>query len=154
MAKLKIDGREVDVNVGSGGAQFTLGDSTVKVDAEGNLLGAQAFGNTIERVEDGMVITRPSGAKMKMADDGTITLLTLPKSVGLLDLSKVTNYTIQGEGDSTVHQVTFADGGQVQLTYHQGQFASLSGHRVLQRLNEEHELFIGQSAEEKPALEA
>lgn len=144
MPKLMVDGREVDVKVGPGGAQFTVGESTVNVDGEGNLVGAQAFGNTMERVEDGMIITRPNGAKLKLADDGQITMLTPPSSVGILDLSKVTNYAIRAEGDTSVHTVTFADGGHANITYHQGRLADFSGHHIQSRTNLENETFIGQ----------
>lgn len=153
MPKLIVDGREIDVNVGPGGAEFNMGGSTVKVDGEGNFVGGQAFGNTFERVDDAMILTRANGTKMKVADDGQITLLTPPKSVGILDLSKVSSYSIQEEGDISVHSVSFADGGHVQVTYHQGQFNNASGHHIQQRINEENEMFVGQYTKDEPVVE-
>ncbi|WP_338799561.1 hypothetical protein V9K81_08875 [Pseudomonas monteilii] len=151
MDKLLVDGHEIDVEVGPGGAEITSGQSTVKLDGEGKLIGAQAFGNTVERIEGGLIITRPNGAKIKMGDDGEVTLLTVPSSVGILDVSTVASYTVRADGENIIHTVSFAGGGHAQITYCREQVVAISCHQVRQRINDDNELFIEACLQDKTA---
>lgn len=147
MPKIQLGDQEVDIDVGPDGAELTVGESKVKVDAQGSLIGADVFGTQMEKVEGGMLITRPNGTKFLMGDDGGYTLMTPPKAVGISDISKVASYTIgvDGDGPGSIHRITFGDGGYANISFTgEGEFAGLSGHHLKQTFTEENELFIGQ----------
>ena len=149
MPTIQIGDQEIDVNVGPEGAEFGLGDGgKIKVDGQGRLVGAEAFGNTIQKVEGGMLITRANGSQFLMGDDGNQSLLTMPKSIGIRDMSNVASYTISKNSDGSTHRVTFEDGGYANVEYTlDGKIAGFSGHHLSQSLNEENEMLVWQFPE-------
>jgi hypothetical protein len=150
MPTFQIGDQEISVDVGPGGAELTVGESKVKLDGNGNMIGAEAFGNVLEKVEGGMLITRPNGTQIQMNDDGGYTLVTPPKSVGIKDFSKVVGYTISTDVNASVHSITFSDGGYAHITYDaNGKFVGISGHHLSQSINNDNEMFVGQYTQDE-----
>lgn len=122
----------------------------IHVDDQGNFISGEAHGNKIEQVSEGIKITRPSGMQLMMNDDGSITLLTPPKSVGIRDLSEVKSYTIEKNGDGPIHHIEFLSGGNAQVAFTtDGQFKDISGTKLMQCINKDDELLLGPSKNEE-----
>lgn len=154
MPTIQLGDQEIDVNVGPEGAEFSVGEGKVQVDAQGRLIGAEAYGNVIKKVDGGMLITRPNGSQFLMGDDGTQKMLTMPKSVGIRDIINVASYTVSTNGESSTHCVTFKDGGYANVQYTlDGQISGFSGHHLSQSLNDENEMLIWQYPEDPQKVE-
>jgi len=148
MPKIQLGDAEVDVEIGPEGAELSVGEGKVKVDAQGRLVGAEAFGSKFQKVESGMLVTREDGYQFLLGDDGSHTMMTVPRSVGITDISKVASYTISADGDGSTHRVTFGDGGYANIGFtSEGKFSNLSGHRLSQTITAENDLIIGQYPE-------
>lgn len=148
MPKILIGDQELDLNVGEGGAEFTSGDTRVVVNGEGQIVSAEAFGSNIQKVEGGMLVTRPNGFQMIMKDNGGFQLVTPPSSVGIEDLSKVIGYEVVDHGDRKVHQVRFADGGHANISFAaNGDFAGLDGEKMGMQINNDNQLMVGSKPE-------
>jgi hypothetical protein len=102
---------------GENGSEFSVGESTVRVNAKGELMGAEAFGNQIEVIEGGFRVTRADGSVFTVID-GSIEMTNFsPKKVGLSDLSQVASYTITNTEQGSVHRAQFVKGGCAEVTY-------------------------------------
>lgn len=127
-----------------GGAELVYGKHKLNVDPHGKFR-VDSDGNTLEQVDGGVIITRPSGFKAKMLDGGGIEFYTKPKSVGIHDLSQVASFGINVEGTTSTHTVVFKNGDTAQVIYKDGVFDDLVSSRLGHYLNSSDELFIGQS---------
>lgn len=146
MSKTKIGDTEFGVEAIQDGAEFTIGDSKVQVDSQGQLIGAQAFGNIIECVDGGIKVTRPDGSTMTLDKDGKTTIEDLtPKSIGIKDLAEIELYTVTVSDQSRIHRIDFVNGGNCEVSYTpSGTFSSLSGSNVQQSINKDNEILISQ----------
>lgn len=146
MSKHKVGGTDVEIEGGLDGSELTIGENKVKLDKEGNFVGAEAFGNIMEKIEGGMKITRPDGSVMIMHDSGGVSIEKLvPESVGIKNLAEVESYEIRETDEGRVHRVNFVGGGHVETTYlENGTFVSLSGNNVLQSISNKNEILISQ----------
>lgn len=146
MIKHKLGDTDVEVEASPDGAEVTVGESKVQLDNNGNIVGAQAFGTHMERVEGGMKITRPDGSVMIMHDSGGVTMQNLtPKSVGIKDLTQVKSHSVDETAEGCVHRIDFVGGGYFETTYSKiGIFVSMTGNNVSQSINNENEILVGQ----------
>ena len=146
MSKMKIGDTDVEFEPSAEGAEFTIGEHKVQVDSQGQLIGAQAFGNTFEKVDGGMKITRPDGSSMTMHENGEVTVANLiPKSIGIKDLSEVESCSVQATGHTRTHRITFVNGGHVEVIYGpDGKFSSLSGNNIQQSISKDNEILLSQ----------
>ena len=151
MTKTKIGDTGLEFEQLAEGGEFTAGETKVQVDSRGGLIGAQAFGNVIERTADGMKITRPDGSTMIMREDGGLSIQNItPKSVGIKDLADVESYTVRTDDQGSTHKINFVTGGHVEVNYApDGKFTSLSGSNVQQSINVDNEILLGQG--DKPS---
>ena len=145
MSKQKIGETGVEFEAGPDGAELTAGDSTVKLDREGNFIGAEAFGNVMEKVEGGMKITRPDGSVMLVHDTGGVTIENLtPKSVGVKSLADIASYVVRQEGQLSIHRIEFVNGGHVEVSYApNGAVTGCSGHNISQTISKDNEILYG-----------
>ncbi len=144
MPKILVGDQEIDLNVGPGGAEFKFGDTKVALDGDGQIVSTEAFGHKTQRVEGGMLVTRANGFQIIMKDNGGFQLVTPPSSVGIADLSTVTKYEVVSEGERTVHQVNFNDGGHANISFSaNGEFAGLDGFKLGMHIDNDNRMLIG-----------
>ena len=145
MSKNKIDDASVETEEGSEVREVTVGDSTVKLDDAGNLLGAEAFGNVIEMIGGGVKVTRPDGSAIVMNEQGDISFENLvPKSVGVKSLADVVSHTIRADGQLRIHRIEFTNGGHVEVTYTpEGNFVRSAGFNISQSISKDSEILYG-----------
>lgn len=63
--------------------------------------------------------------------------------VGFENIVDLKSHVIMREGDLTVHQAEFLDGGKVKLAFtSKGKLVEFSGHKIGQTINKENEILI------------
>lgn len=142
MNKKVISGADVEIEPGPNGTEFKIGENTVKVDNSGNLIGAEAFGNVIEKVAGGMKITRPDGSVMTMHETGGMSIENFTaKSVGVKNLADIVSYVVREEGHVRIHRIDFINDSHVEVSYAlDGSVMGLSGYNLTQNINKEGEI--------------
>lgn len=145
MSKEKVDDASIEFEGESNGTELTVGDSTVKLDSEGNVISAEAYGNVLESVDGGMKITRPDGSVMVVDENGGLTIHNLsPKTVGIQNLAEILSYVVREENQSRIHHIDFINGGHVEVIYApNGKLASCSGNNITQTISKDNEILYG-----------
>jgi len=151
MTKKTIDGVDFEFKPGPDGLmEVMFQGQKVKIDKNGQLVGAEAFGNKIEKIDGGMKVTRADGVATIMHDDGNVTIENLvPKSVGITSLGDIESYSIRPTDDTLVHRIEFKNGGHVEVTYRSnGDVAGFSGSKINQNISADSEIMISSATSE------
>lgn len=142
MSKIQLGDQEVEIKAYKDGAEIAVGGSVLKVDEQGDVISAEAYGNKLESVEGGMLLTR-NGMKILIREDGSASYLTPPKSIGIKDLSMVQSYEIEKKEGKTIHRITFEGEGTSEIIYNEdGSYSSMSGGSVGQHVNDKMEVLL------------
>lgn len=142
MSKHKIGEAEVETEAEAEVREVAVGEATVRVDNSGNFMGAEVFGNVMEKVEGGMKITRPDGSVMMVHDEGGVTIEKLtPKSVGIKNLADIASHVVREDGQLRIHRIEFVNGGYFEVSYApNGAVVGCSGHNLSQSINKDNEI--------------
>lgn len=105
----------------------------------------EAFGNKIEALEDGRIkITTPEGKTIIMGKDGQMQInLESISRVGFENIFDLKTHIIMRDGDLTVHQAEFHDGGKVKIAFtSQGKLVEFSANKIGQTITKDNEIVI------------
>ena len=146
MTKLKAGKINVEFEAAPPGAETTADDGYVQVDREGNFVGAQVSGSVVEKVEGGMKVTRPDGARVFLHEAGYITIENMtPKSVGIEELFEIESFAMRTVDELRIYRVEYFGGGYVEVTYSpEGQVIGLIGHNIKQSISKDNEILVRQ----------
>ena len=92
-----------------------------------------AMGNKIEMAKDGSAkITTADGKVIAISKDGSANIdLKSISRIGFENILDLKSHTIMREGDLTVHQAVFHDGGRVKIAFtSDGKLVEFSGHNI------------------------
>lgn len=138
--EFELDGQKFHVEMTPEGPEVVFGDKKFKFGPDG-FRGAEAFGSTVERVEDGMLTTWDNGVQVKALDGGGVEIVTEPSGI-VVDVADVLEHTVTVQGETTIHFIKFPDDGHVELTYVNGKFAKLRGRHVGSTIDRDNVLCI------------